>query len=160
MISLGIAPFGDLLFAAWQGGDGDQGLYYSSFDGSGWAPQAQISGAQAQIPATVPPPNAGLGSNSNYILYSNCSPLINLSAAITEDLVWQSTSGTSPTGNGFGFQLNAYSPPDSQCVFQQYIIALLGTELKGRADNRASQAQLLNQMVDLIPLTNVTIPAG
>jgi hypothetical protein len=151
-----------LLYAVWQGIDGDQGLHYSSFDGSSWAPQAQIPGAQAQIPATVSAPAAGLGSDSNYILYSNCSPLINLSVTITvtEDLVWQSTSGTAPTENGFGFQLNAYSPTGSQCDWQQYIIALLGTELTGWADNWASSGQLLNQMVDLTPLPNVTIPAG
>jgi hypothetical protein len=85
---------GGTLYAAWQGSDSDQRLWYSSFNGSSWAAQAQVPGAQAQIPGPVPAPAAGLGSNSNYILYSNCSPLINLSVTITvtEDLVWQSTA--------------------------------------------------------------------
>ena len=157
-----LATFHGLLYAVWQGSDGDQRLWYSSFDGSNWAPQAQIPGAQAQIPSPAPAPAAGLGSSSNYIMDSNCSPLINLSVTITvtEDLVWQSTSGSAQTENGFGFQLNAYSPPGALCAYQQYIVALLGAELNGWADNWASNGQLLNEMVNLTALPNVTIPAG
>jgi hypothetical protein len=40
-----------LLYAAWTGSDGDQQLYYSSFDGSNWAPQAQISGESSIGPS-------------------------------------------------------------------------------------------------------------
>ncbi len=161
-----LTTFNGLLYAVWQGSDGDQRLWYSSFDGSSWAPQAQIPGAQAQIPATVPAPATGLGSNTNYILCSSCSPLINLSVTITvtEDLVWQSTSGSAPTEDGFGFQLNAYSPPGALCAWQQYIIALFGAELTGWAFNWAGNGGMLNELlqnqVGLTTLPNVTIPAG
>ena len=104
-----LAAFNGLLYAVWLGSDGDQRLWYSSFNGSSWAPQAQIPGAQAAVSDPVPVPAAGLGGNSNYILASDCNSLINVSVTInvTEDIVWQSASGQT---DGFGFQLNAYSP--------------------------------------------------
>ena len=37
------------LFAAWKGMDGDQGLWYSSFDGASWAPQRQISNVASSV---------------------------------------------------------------------------------------------------------------
>ena len=159
--SLAAGP-GGLLYAVWQGSDGDQRLWYSSFDGSNWAPQAQIPGAQAQIPGSVPAPAWGLGSNSNYILYSDCNSLINLSVTInvTEDMVWQSTSGSPPTADGFGFQLNAYSTPGQLCAYQQYVIVLVEAELSGWVDNWGANGQLMNEMVGLTTLPNVTIPAG
>jgi hypothetical protein len=46
------------------------------------------------------------------------------------------------------------------CDWQQYIIALLGAELTGWANNWASNGQLLNAQVDLTALPNVAIPAG
>src|SRR5262249_39570096 len=36
--------YGDRLYAMWKGAGTDQGLYYSSFDGSQWAPQQLIPG--------------------------------------------------------------------------------------------------------------------
>lgn len=69
---------------------------------------------------TVPPPPSGLGSNSNYYLYSGCNPIVDLTVTInvTEDIVCQSTSSNTPPctpqgttpDKGFGFQLNANSP--------------------------------------------------
>jgi hypothetical protein len=74
-------------------------------------------------PPTVPAPKAGLGSNSNYFLASDCNSLLNLSVTIdvTQDIVAQSTSGDFL---GFSFQLNAYSPMNEATAFQQYVIAL------------------------------------
>ena len=39
------AAFGNKLYAAWKGTNADQRLWYASFDGSKWSPQAQIPGA-------------------------------------------------------------------------------------------------------------------
>ena len=73
----------------------------------------------AATPAAVPvpAPASGLGSNSNYILYSDCQPLLEVSVSIcvTEDIV---------SNNGFGFQLNAYSPKNETSAYQQYAIVV------------------------------------
>ena len=92
-------------------------------------------------PPTVPPPPFGLGSSSNYYLYTNCNPIMDLSVTInvTEDIVCQSTSPSTPPctpkgvtpDKGFGFQLNANSPSGETIAFQQYVIALWGDELVG-----------------------------
>ena len=37
------------LYAAWKGADGDTQLYYSSFDGSNWAPQQVIPGVASDV---------------------------------------------------------------------------------------------------------------
>jgi hypothetical protein len=75
---------------------------------------------------TVPAPPSGLGSNSNYILYSGCNPLndLSVSIAVTQDIVGESASGSQ---TGFAFQLNAYSPMNETSAWQQYIIALWGS---------------------------------
>jgi hypothetical protein len=61
----------------------------------------------------VAPPAAGLGSNSNYFLYSNGNPLLNLTVTvdITQDLI---------SNIGFALQLNAYSPAGYTSAWQQY----------------------------------------
>ena len=108
----------------------------------------------------APAPASGLGSNSNYILYSDCNPLINVSVTIevTENMVWQSASG--PT-DGFGFQLNAYSPQGGLCAYQQYVIFLSATELVGGIDNwPVNGTNLINDFFNLAPLPSVTLPAG
>ncbi len=71
-------------------------------------------------PGTVPAPHAGLGSNSNYFLYSDCNPVMGLSVTIdiTKDIV---------SDIGFSFQLNAYSPQGANCVWQQYGFSFLTT---------------------------------
>ena len=108
----------------------------------------------------APAPASGLGSNSNYILYSDCNPLIDVSVTIevTEDMVWQSASG--PT-DGFGFQLNAYSPQADLCAWQQYVLFLSGAELVGGIDNwPVTGNNLINDFFNLAPLPSVTLPAG
>jgi len=152
--SLGV--FNGLLYAAWRGADGDEQVYYSSFDGSNWAPQAVIPGAGI---GPAPAPAWGLGSNSNYLLSSDCNPLIDLSITIkvTEDIVWQSSDG--PT-EGFGFQLNAYAPSGDLSGYQQYLIYLGDSELKGGIDNWGPNGQLINDFFTLTSLPSVTLPAG
>jgi hypothetical protein len=36
-------------YAAWKGVDGDQGIYWSSWDGQNWAPQQKIDGAGTSV---------------------------------------------------------------------------------------------------------------
>jgi hypothetical protein len=124
-------------------------------------------------PPTVPPPPFGLGSGSNYYLYTNCNPIVDLSVTInvTEDIVWQSTSpstppctprGTTPD-NGFGFQLNANSPSGETIASQQYVIALLGGELVGIAYNwpLGLAASNVHGRCDLTLVPEaLTLPAG
>ena len=161
-----LTVFNDRLYAAWRGSGTDERLWYSSFDGSSWAPQAQIPGVSSG-PDLVPAPAAGLGSNSNYILYSGCSPLVDLTVTITvtEDMVWKSSApppgSNSTPSDGFGFQLNAYSPAGELCAYQQYVIALIGTELIGGVDNwPVDGTNLINDFFNLASLPSVAIPAG
>jgi hypothetical protein len=113
-------------------------------------------------PVTVP--LAGLGSNSNYILYSDCGPLTDLAITIevTEDIVWQSSGGGSLTG--FGFQLNGYSPSGQLTAWQQYIIALINGNIIGAIENwPVSGGDLIYAKFNLViemPILNVMIPAG
>ena len=43
-----LSQYAGKLYAAWKGADNDQELYYSSFDGTNWAPQAHIPGNTGQ----------------------------------------------------------------------------------------------------------------
>ena len=112
--------------------------------------------APTPAPSPVPPPPSGLGSNSNYILYSNCQSLLEVSVSIcvTEDIV---------SNIGFGFQLNAYSPKNKTSAWQQYVIAVLNAaELIGAVDNwPVSGTNIINRSFALCPLGGAnTIPAG
>ncbi len=64
----------------------------------------------------VPAPSGGLKSSSNYILYSGCNPVTDLSVTIeiTENIV---------ADCGFSFQLNCNSPLGANVFWQQYVIA-------------------------------------
>ena len=99
-------------------------------------------------PGAVPAPARGLGSNSNYFLYSECKSVTGLSITIeiTKDII---------SDIGFGFQLNAYSPIGANCVWQQYGLAM------ETADNSPLQ---LNVFVDNWPspsfLQSQKLPAG
>lgn len=75
--------------------------------------------------------SSSLGSNSNYIVYGDCNPLIEFGVVIeiTEDMVCKSVAPPTQgcTGNadqfGFSFQLNCYSPKGFTCAYQQYVMA-------------------------------------
>jgi hypothetical protein len=82
-------------------------------------------------PPAVPAPGCGLGSNSNYFLYSNCDPLLDVSVTITLTEKMTCTSVTDPPQEylGFSFQLNAYSPQGEAIQWQQYEFELQGSNL-------------------------------
>jgi hypothetical protein len=69
-----------------------------------------------------PVPPTGLGSNSNYILSSGIDdkPITGLSVTVdvTEDIV---------ANIGFSVQLNAYSPTNATCAWQQYFFSFQTT---------------------------------
>jgi hypothetical protein len=96
----------------------------------------------------VPPPPNGLGGYSNYFLYSDCNPVLDLSVTIdvTEEIVCKSATYPPPPGSsapdgppgpkGFSFQLNVSSLVNDiypKIIFQQYVIILLADELFGVA---------------------------
>jgi hypothetical protein len=150
-----------------QGPDNSAQLWYTfSGDGVTWTggdalvQNLGMSFSPGCVNPSVPAPAAGLGSNSNYILYSNCNPLINLSVTIdvTEDIVCESSSGSYI---GFGFQLNAYSPPNETSAFQQYVLTLWGNELIGWVDNwPISGPNIINDFFNLTSSPNLEVPAG
>jgi hypothetical protein len=115
----------------------------------------------------VPPPPNGLGSSSNYILYSNCNPLTDVSVIID---INQSIDAT----NGFSFQLNAYSLNGFQTVWQQFVIALepnsatplelicgvnLWTEAEINSTDPNQQPEMYIKVPQLPPLASPTLPA-
>jgi len=102
----------------------------------------------------------GFGSNNNYIFDDDCKPLLNLAVTIhvTEDIVCQSASGSTV---GFGFQLNCYSPPSETSAWQQYVVALFGSEVIAAIDNwPLTGANLINDFFNLVALPSAKIPAG
>jgi hypothetical protein len=108
----------------------------------------------------VPAPNAGLGSNSNYIvLNADSQPILDLSISIciSEDIVGSV---------GFGFQLNGYSPQNETCGWQQYGIAVLNdAEITGFVDNwpwnPLGAPNIINDFFSLSALSSAnTLPAG
>ena len=111
-------------------------------------------------PGSVTPPSAGLGSNSNYFLYSpagdgSCNDLENvvITINVTQDIV-----GT----DGFGFQLNAYSASGDLDGAQQYVITLDPQgQMYAAVDNwQSGSTQLINDFVPLANLSGAKLPAG
>jgi hypothetical protein len=106
----------------------------------------------------VPAPSAGLGSNSNYFLNSNCTSLTGLSVTINVDV---DIVGS----DGFGFQVNAYSGKSDYDAAQQYLIYLdpysSPAQLNCMVDNWLSTGtQLINHIVPLATLPSQKLPAG
>jgi hypothetical protein len=128
----------------------------------------------APVPAPPQGPGdvtGGLTSDSNYIMYTptlngGCANLLNVSVTIevTQEIVFVSASG-GPT-QGFAFQLNCYSPLGSFCAWQQYIIALLGTELTGLINTWPLTGNPIiappnnSYPVPLVGLPSISLPAG
>jgi hypothetical protein len=119
------------------------------------------------VPATAPPPASGLGSNSNYILSSDCNPILDLFVTInvTQDIVCESSSPAVDgySAPGFGFQLNAFSPDGETAAWQQYVICHSLGVLTGVVDNwpLAAGPHLFAQEVDLALTPGAsTVPAG
>ena len=102
----------------------------------------------------------GFGSNSNQLLFNNCNPILGVSVTIdvTQDIVCAIATGST---NGFGFQLNAYSPMNEKSAWQQYVIALWGKEITGAVDNWPLQgANIINDIFNMVSLPTAKIPAG
>jgi hypothetical protein len=106
------------------------------------------------------PPAQGFGSNSNYILASNCNPLLGVTVTIdvTQDIA--AVANTGPT-SGFSFQLNAYSPKNEKCAWQQYGFILFGSYLVGFIDNWPMQGgPVVRDYFGMVSLPSPKIPAG
>jgi hypothetical protein len=101
----------------------------------------------------VPAPTSGLGGRSNYILYSNCNPLIGVTVTInlTQDLVCT---------NGFSFQLNALSPVNETTSAQQYALVFSGNEISAVVNNWSGRNRIIPDSIMLVSLSGSRIPAG
>src|ERR1700744_852544 len=120
-------------------------------------------------PPFVQDPPGGLGSNSNYIIAAaagQCSPITDLIVTIdiTQDLVLKSS--TSLFVDGYGFQLNAYSPPNFLNAWQQFIFLVYGIDLRpvelevAENDYTVKEDELINNRDVILILPDTTIPAG
>ena len=114
----------------------------------------------------VSAPANGLGSNFNYIFYSDCNPLTDLAVTInvTKDIVCQSASGDT---KGVGFQLNGLSPRSSMnqtITAQQFVIDLSGNELAWTVNLWSGTGPSIKLIGagsnSLTPLSSSKIPAG
>jgi hypothetical protein len=106
------------------------------------------------------PPAQGFGSNSNFILASNCDPLLGVTVTIdvTQDIAVATNTG--PT-SGFAFQLNAFSPESEKCAFQQYGFTVFGSDIAGFVDNWTIQdSNIVRDYFDMVSLPSPKIPAG
>jgi hypothetical protein len=124
-----------------------------------------ISGALYSGGPYAPIPTKGLGSNSNYFLYSpkpagGCNNLTGLSVTIIVDQDITAIHGS----NGFGFQINAYSAKGDLDGAQQYVVLVdpgLGSQMWCMVDNWESTSQeLVNIMNVLAPVPGDSLPAG
>jgi hypothetical protein len=126
---------------------------------SNTGPDANVVSLAVASPPAQPP--AGLGSNHNYFLYSNCNPVTNLSVFI--DVTWDMVA---TPGIGFSIQLNAYSAPNHNYSYQQYCITADGArnppELTCTVCNWPKDTThfTILQSFDLCPLANDKLPTG
>ena len=123
-------------------------------------------------PLVVPPPTGGLGSNSNYALFSQCNPILGLVVTIdvTDDIVLDlPLSENTDDIKGFTFQLNCWSPPGFEDAAQQYVFALQipvshnpgSPELKAAInDYDANSTSIWINFYDLMGISGATIPSG
>jgi hypothetical protein len=177
-----LAVFGDQLWVAFIADNpGRNVLVCSSADGVHWTGNTDIGQASngsapslavfgnfflrtCPAPTTttdpVQAPSSGLGSNSNYIILNGDSqPILDLSVSIciSEDIAGSI---------GFGFQLNAYSPQNQTCGWQQYVIAVLNeASVTGAVDNwpwdPLGAPNIINDFFPLCTLGTANIlPAG
>lgn len=148
----------------------DRRMLHKFFDGTQWHPLQTgwqsfgVVSDKPPVPGPAGGPPFGLGSNSNYYLFSNCDPLRDVSVIIdvTEDIVCQSVSKSTL---GFSFQLNAYSRLGDLCAYQQYTIALLNNEVTGGIDNWSlagvpNDSDLFHDFPSLVSLPEAKLPAG
>ena len=124
--------------------------------------------------------DSNLGSNENYILYSNCNPIFNAFVVIEvkEDIVCKSVApplpslckppaGASENTLGFSFQLNCYSPQNEKCAWQQYAMGFWqnssgGFNVVNMVDNWPIKGGNLinNGFPTMCTLPSAILPAG
>ncbi len=115
---------------------------------------------------SVPPPAGGLGSNSNYILTSQCNNItgLNVTIDVTQNIVHQDSSGI--WYSGFGFQLNCNSATGFFNAWQQFIFIVLGTPIGdpqinlALADYTASGDSIDVDYFGVLVIPNLVLPAG
>jgi hypothetical protein len=134
---------------------------WGSFGGDG------IRGALYSGGPYAPIPTKGLGSNSNYFLYSpnpksgGCNNLIGLSVTIIVDQDITAVTGS----NGFGFQINAYSAKGDYDGAQQYVVLVDPSfnppQMTCMIDNWESKSQsVVYRSSRLATLPSYSLPAG
>ncbi|WP_198651486.1 hemopexin repeat-containing protein [Dyella sp. C11] len=149
---------------------------WGSFGGKGISAALNSAGPYAPVPAK------GLGSNSNYFLYSPAKPLAeaaekqrvrvgpgvpiltwcnHLRGLQVHIIVDTDITGTS----GFGFQINAYSASQAFDGAQQYVVLLIPDAtshvLDCMVDNwHTKHDQVVNIREPLATLPSNTLPAG
>jgi hypothetical protein len=120
--------------------------------------------ADSTGPANATPPSAGLGSNSNYFLFSptnpnqglsGCNPLTGLTVTVHVGVDIQGS-------DGFGFQLNAYSGSADFDGAQQYVITVNPSgQVFAAVDNWINgSTQLINDFVPMANLSGAKLPQG
>jgi hypothetical protein len=142
-------------------------LKLSGYDNQLWN---VVDGQFPSTIKTVPPPSSGLKSAWNYFMYNGCDQLVDVSVTIdvTQDIVWESSSGGSTHGSvqGFSFQLNCYAPtitlvPPVYSAWQQFVIEVGGGQLVGGINYyQSSGAAVLLNKTNPISWPSVKIPAG
>ena len=134
---------------------------WGNFGSNGISGALYSGGPYALIPAK------GLGSNSNYFLYSpdpisgGCNSLIGLSVTINVDQNITAVTGS----NGFGFQINAYSTKGAYDGAQQYVVFVdpnfSPPQMTCMVDNWESKTQqLVNMSSRLSTLPTYSLPTG
>jgi hypothetical protein len=83
---------------------------------------------------------APLGSNTNFVLGSNCNPMADVAVTVevTQDIVYTGHGKPmkgSDSVSGFSFQLNCFSPAQFKDVAQQYVIGYDGSSLYWQVNN-------------------------
>jgi hypothetical protein len=133
-----------------------------------------VGGSFPKIFSTVQ--DTSLGSNQNYIFYSQCKDLYGVAVTIeiTEDIVCKSVApppAAACNGSGgtigFSFQLNCYSPKNFLSAWQQYVITFWqnasgGYDVRWGVDNwPVSGPNIINNGFPIFStLRNAVLPAG
>jgi hypothetical protein len=153
-IGAALSTFGNKLYTIWKGEGSDQRIFYASFDGSSWTadPSPLVPGNTGQDMA--PMPSDGLGSDSNYILSSDCQPITALS--VTIEITKEIASSV-----GVGFQLNCYTTKEEKSAWQQYILSYAPSTFGGQVDNWTTTHELTNSGIQYFcSFLGPNIPVG
>jgi hypothetical protein len=126
-----------------------------------------MDGAGGAVATTAP-----FGSNTNFVLASNCNPLADVAVIVEvmEDIVYTGHGKPIPGSDsvtGFSFQLNCFSPGQFKDVAQQYVIGYDGSNLYGQVNNWKIDPNdpskfdvLINDSAALATVSGQRLPAG